>query len=252
MVVQDTMFAAEDRNCTRDTLFDGRLIIHQPKTGYRFSRDAVLLARLTTARSGDRIVDLGAGCGVVALIMAYRGRGQRWWAVEIQEELRRLAEKNVRINGLSERIQVIGADLRRICDVLPREAFDLVVSNPPYRRIASGRLCKDRQRAIARHELAATVKDVFRVGNDLLRAKGRLALVYPAVRLQHLMVAAKHYDFSAKRLTLVYSRPAERACLVHLECIKGGGEELHVEPSLVMYEADGSWSEAMRRIYEMP
>ncbi len=240
----------EERECTRDALFDGRLILHQPKRGYRFSRDAVLLAGLTRASSTDRVVDLGAGCGVVSLIMAYRGAGRRWWAVELQEDLARLAEQNVRENGLSDRIRVVREDLRRIGDALAREAFDLVVSNPPYRRIASGRLCQNRQRAIARHELKATLDDVFLAAGNLLRTGGRFAVVYPAVRLQHLAVVAKRCGFSAKRLTVIYSRSSEGARLVHLECVKGGGEELLVEPPFVMYEADGSWSEAMRLLYE--
>lgn len=236
---------------TADSLFSGNLIVYQEKRGYRFSLDAVLLAGLSRIRPRDRIVDLGTGCGVVPLILAYRRPGQSVVGIEIQPELAALAQKNVDTNGFSERIRILESDYRQVATHLQAESFDLVVSNPPYRRIDTGRINPDRQRAIARHELAGSVTDVFAAGKYLLTQGGRLAIIYPAARLSHLLVTAYQHDFSAKELTVIHSDTCGPGRLIHLECRKGGGEELKVAPPFFIYRADGTYTEAMQAIYEM-
>lgn len=237
-------------NWTCDALFNGRLAIRQARKGYRFSVDAVLLAGLTEAKAKDHIADLGTGCGVVPLIMAHRGMGRKFLGLELQDELARLAQWNVRENGYADRIEIIQMDLRDIGSTLSPRGYDLVVSNPPYRKTGSGRICPDVQRAVARHELSLSLKDVFRAASHLLRGKGRLALIYPATRLEHLMAVARQCRFSPKRLTMIHSRKSSPAVLVHMECLKEGGQELKVEPPLAIYRADGSFTRQMQRLYE--
>jgi tRNA1Val (adenine37-N6)-methyltransferase len=235
---------------TRDALFNGDLLLHQHKDGYRFSLDAVLLAGLTHVAESDRIIDLGTGCGVVLLILAHRKRGQEWVGVEIQPELVELAHKNVNCNGWAARISIVTMDYREVASHLLPGTFDLVVSNPPYRRLSSGRINPNRQRALARHELMASVDDVCAAAKFLLPTGGRLAVVYPATRLAHLLAAAGRHGFAAKRLTVIHSRERSPASLVHLECRKAGGEELHIEPPLHIYQADGRFSEAVQQLYQ--
>lgn len=234
---------------TGDALFNGKLIVYQQKNGYRFSIDAVLLAGLTQVKAHDRVIDLGTGCGVVPLVLAYRGLGCKLIGLEIQHELAALAEKNVAANGFSNRIEVVRMDFLEVSGRFAPAAFDLVVSNPPYRRLATGRVNPDTQRAIARHEMKASVVDVFAAGKYLLPEGGRLAIIYPAARLDHLLASARQYGFNPKRLTVIYSNVSSPARLVHVVCRKGGGEELHVSPPFFIYEENGAYTEAMRSLY---
>ena len=133
---------------------------------------------------------------------------------------------------------------------LPAESFDLAVSNPPYRGLESGKINPDRQRALARHELTASVADVFSACKYLLRQGGRLAVVYPAARLGRLMVVAHEHGFAPKDLTVIYSEPGGPARLVHLVCHKGAGEELRIRPAFFIYDGTGAYTEAMRLMYE--
>jgi tRNA1Val (adenine37-N6)-methyltransferase len=225
------------------------LEIRQTKGGYRFSIDAFLLAGLTWAKPDDRVVDLGTGCGVVALILAYRGLGRSVVGVEIQGELATLAQSNVERNDLGHRVKVIHGDYRRVEALLPPQSADLVVSNPPYRRLRSGRINPEGQRALARHEIVGSAADACAAGRYLLATGGRLALVYPASRLPHLILVAARHGFAAKRLTVIYSRPNQGGRLIHLECRKDGGQELRLDPPIFVYDAEGSYSKEVRRLY---
>ncbi len=240
----------EKRPQTSDALFGGRLIVRQEQKGYRFSLDAVLLAGLTSIRKEDRVIDLGAGCGVIPLVLAYRTRTERKIAgVEIQPELAKLAKKNVNENGFSERIEIHQMDFREISSAFKAGSFDLALSNPPYRKPGTGRINLDTQKAIARHELTATIADVFEAARYLLRVGGRVALVYPATRLANLLRSALDHGFSPKRLTIVYPHPHGSSRLVHLECRKSGGEGLKVEKPFYIYGENGHYSAAMQELY---
>ncbi len=230
---------------TRDALFNGKLVLIQERGGYRFSVDALLLAGLTRVRPRDRVADLGTGCGVVLLVMAYKNLGRDFTGLEIQSDLVTLAKRNVEANGFSERITIEHLDFRRLAGRLPPDSFDLVVSNPPYRRLESGRINPCAQRAKARHELLGSVADVFAAGGHLLPHGGRLAVIYPSTRLGHLLVVAQQNGFSPKELTMVHSKPHSPACLVHLECRKGGGEQLRVAPPFYIYAEDGVYTKGM-------
>lgn len=233
-----------------DSLFDGKLVLYQPRNGYRFSLDAILLAGLTKVRPGEKVIDLGTGCGVIPLILAHRGLQCPVVGIELQEELARLARKNVLENDLSQWVIIEEMDYREVPGRFPCGSFDLVIGNPPYRRLHSGRMNANVQKARARHEITASVDDLFAAGKYLLPPGGRLAVIYPSVRLGHLLVTAETHGFAAKELTVVYSRAGSAARLVHLECRKGGGEELMVSPPFYIYGAEGAYTPAMQRLYD--
>jgi len=235
---------------TCDTLYNGDLTVYQEKEGYRFSLDAVLLAGLTTVKACDRVMDLGTGSGVILLILAHRKLGGSLAGMEIQSELAALARRNVEANGLTERIHILEADYRQIDSHCLPESFDVVLCNPPYRRLKTGRINPHRQRAVARHELTSSLTDVFHAAGYLLVRGGRLAVIYPSSRLGHLLQVAEKCGFSPRGLTVIHSYAAGPARLVHLECRKGGGEELKIAPPFVVYCEKGVYTESMQKIYQ--
>lgn len=241
--------ANDEEAVTCDRLFQGALSLYQDKRGYRFSIDAVLLAGLTRVKSTDRIMELGTGCGVVLLALAVRQAGSQWVGVEIQERLAALAVKNAEINGLSERVRILCMDWKDVNKAFAPEGFDLVVSNPPYRRLRSGRMNPNLQKAMARHEMCGTVQDMLQAASYLLKEGGRSAVIYPASRLDDLMTAAVKAGLRPKRLTLIHSHRDTPAKLVHMECSKGSGQELHVMPPFFIYQETGRYTPAMLRLH---
>src|SRR5512137_1713291 len=135
---------------TRDQILGGLLTVIQPRAGYRFSVEAVLLARFARVRSNSRVLELGAGCGIVSLLIAALQHPRQVIAVEIQPSVAAMVDHNAKLNSIAA-VRGICADLRRrgIPSVKPA-SFDLVVANPPFRALGDGRESPDSGRRAAR------------------------------------------------------------------------------------------------------
>ena len=167
-------------NETRDTILDGRITLIQPRHGYRFSVEAILLGRFARARTRERVLELGAGCGVVSIMMAALYRPREAVAIEIQPPLAAMIGRNAAINGLDS-VNAVCADLRqrRIAGIEP-ESFELVVANPPYCAAAAGRENPDHGRRLARGESAvAVLMDFVAAARRYTRRGGALRLYSP-------------------------------------------------------------------------
>lgn len=224
---------------TDDTLFAGKLSCAQSQDGYRFSIDAILLAHFITPRRCDRILDLGAGCGVISLILAFRHPEISITCLELQNSLVELINHNVDANKLRERIQILPGDLCRVEKLVAVGEYDFVVCNPPYYRADTGRHNVSMEQAVARHELKARLEDVVRAASYALRTKGRLAMIYPASRFASLIVALKQNLLEPKRMRTIHSYPGADATLCLVEAVKCGGDELIIQQPLYIYDHPG-------------
>lgn len=237
---------------TEDTLFSGRLHCAQHADGYRFSVDAVLLAHFLRTRPGERILDLGAGCGVISLIMSFRLPQVSITALELQPQLAALISRNIDRNHLQDRIRLVQGDLRRINSLFLPESYDWVVCNPPYGKLAAGRQNPTDELAICRHEIEADLDDIIRAISYSLKNRGRAALVYPANRAAVLLAALKAAALEPKRLQIIHSYPGSEGKLVLVEAMKNGGEELVILPPFFIFdEPAGKYSAEMARLYEL-
>lgn len=230
---------------TLDTFGQGRLWVLQKKAGYRFSLDAVLLAGLVELQPGARVMDLGTGCGIIPLILACRFPQVSLVGVESQVALADLANRNVHLNGLAERITILETAMQDLTGHIPPASFDVVVSNPPYRPLGAGRLNPQTEKAIARHELQGSLAAVAQAARYLLADKGRLFLIYPAWRTVHLLSLLRAERLEPKILRFIHSRPGEPACLVWVAARHGGREEVSILPPLVIYEAPPRYTAEM-------
>ena len=108
--------------------------------------------------------------------------------------------------------------------------------------MSAGRISPDEERKIARHEIAAGLSDFLRAGVYLLSLRGRMALVYPAVRLVDLLQSMRSADLEPKRLRMVHSFADARASLVLVEGVKNGRSGIEVLSPLVIYERGKQYS----------
>ncbi|MBI9086830.1 MAG: tRNA1(Val) (adenine(37)-N6)-methyltransferase [Desulfobacterales bacterium] len=235
---------------SRDAFFNGRLRVKQLRDGYRFSIDAILLADAVRPGPGETVVDLGTGCGIIALILARRHPDIRVHAVEIQESLVRIAESNVRENGMAGRIAVLRQDMRSLNPSLIPQPVHWVVSNPPYGRIDAGRINPDASRALARHEIAVTLTDVVAAARRLLPLSGRLAMVYPAERLAELIDCMGAAGIAPKVLRMVHATPGSDARRVLVTGVRGGRSGIQVAPALYVHGPDGAYSAEVTAMFD--
>lgn len=238
-----------DQQETLDTLFEGRLKILQKKEGYRFSIDALLLARFADAGPKDRIIDLGTGCGILPLVLLFRRKAPRIVGVEIQPSLADLARRNARLNRFASRIKIWEKDLKDLGTNRLKGNFDLVLSNPPYRKIGSGRINPDQEKAWARHEVKTTLGDVLRVAYHILKDKGRLAMIYPASRAADLMKEMAGFHLEPKRLQFVHSHEKDDARLILAEASKEGHAQGRILPPLFLYDSSGNYTPSARELF---
>ena len=234
---------------TQDSFFDGRLRLKQHRHGYRYSIDAVILAGAVHPKPGETVVDLGTGCGIIPLILAFRRPGVRIWGVELQAALFALAEENVRENDMASRVKVVCADMRDIRPERVGGPVDMVVSNPPYRRGRSGRVNPDRQRALARHEIAITLPEVVRAAGKLLKTGGRFTVIYAAGRIAELLSHMRAERIEPKRLRNIHSSDGQDARLVLVEGVRDGGPGMVVSPSLIVFDGDGQYTDEMQAMF---
>jgi len=221
-----------------DTLIDGKLRLYQNRKGYRFSLDALLLAHFVTVKRRERIVELGAGNGAIALLLSYLHPFASITALEVQPAMAERAKRSVALNGLEERVTVVAGDLRQIASLFAPSLFDAVISNPPFRSPGSGRISPHREKQIARHEIKGGLKDFLAAAAYLLPTKGRLALIYSAERAIELLTALRAAGLEPKRLRWVHSFAGAEALLLLVEAVKGGRSGVKVAPPLVIYQAD--------------
>jgi tRNA1Val (adenine37-N6)-methyltransferase len=215
---------------TLDELSGYDLRIIQPRHGYRFSVDPLLLAEFAGVRRGERVVDLGTGCGIVALLLARRGESCVITGVEFQKELARIAARNVLLNGLSGRVDIVSDDVLTLKARFPVDSFDLVVSNPPYRRPGTGKVSPRAGRDDARHETSAALADFLAAAKYLVKPSGRICFIYHTCRLPELMVQAAVQKLAPLRLRMVHGSSAALARMFLVELVKGRTGELQVEP----------------------
>jgi tRNA1Val (adenine37-N6)-methyltransferase len=213
-----------------DEFMDGRLKLIQSKTGYRFSIDAILLSQFVTIKRGDRIIDLGTGCGIIPLVLLLTRPVGQTFGLEIQRDLADQASRNIVLNGYENRMGLILGDIKH--PPFAPSSADVVTCNPPYRPKNSGRINPDLQRAIARHEMLASLDDILNAASRTLRAKGRLAMIYPAARLVEVLVRMRGFNLEPKKIRVVYPGMESEAKLALIEASLGGRKGLKVLPPL--------------------
>ncbi|MGQ9812674.1 MAG: tRNA1(Val) (adenine(37)-N6)-methyltransferase [Dissulfurimicrobium sp.] len=204
----------------------------QPAEGYRFSVDSLLLCNFIRLKKREQVLDLGAGCGVIALVLAKRHEGAKVTAIELQRDMAGLAAENIKLNGMDGRVRLIEWDLNRIDDVISAGEFDHVVTNPPYRAPDSGRLCAHPCDAMARHEILTDMVRLLNAARYALRPGGRISLIYPASLTVKLLSAMRSVHLEPKRMQMAYPRPGAQARLVMVEGCKDAGEEIIVLPPI--------------------
>lgn len=246
---QDYLVGEEE---TLDDLVLGSLKIIQPRKGYRFSIDAVLLAHFPEMDGVETVVDLGMGNGVMALLLAYRNPQASITGVEIQKQMVQRARRSVLYNHLEQRITITQADINRIPDCWSAGQADLVVANPPFWKKGQGQVSQDPEQAIARHELQVNLSGVVRAARHLLKPGGRFALLQPARRLSEALYEFHQQGLSPQRLRLIHPLANREAGHFLLEAVPLCSSPLRILPPLVIYQSPGIYGEEIRLLYREP
>lgn len=230
---------------------DQRQWIRFPRLPDQFplSTDSVLLAYFAAPSGRCSIMDLGAGCGTLGLLLAASNPICRVDGIELQEQSVRSAEAVIRLNGLEEQVSVLPDDIRDIPAKYPANSYDAVLSNPPYFPVGHGASAASEALAIARTELCCTLHDLCRAAAHLLRWGAPFYLVHKPERLCDLLTTLRSCRLEPKRLRFVRNKSSAAPSLVLIESRLGGNPSLQILPDLILRNEDGSETLEYRVIY---
>jgi tRNA1(Val) A37 N6-methylase TrmN6 len=228
---------------TEDRLLGGRVVLRQPRQGYRAAIDPVFLAAAVPAQAGDSVLDVGCGVGAAMLCLARRVEECRVAGIDTQRELVRLAGDNILLNGVGSRVTVMSGDLLRPPPRLEPGSFAHAMANPPYLDATSGTPPPDGGKAVAHVEGEADLAAWVKFALTMVRAKGSVTFIHRADRLDRLLaeLSGRAGAIEFFPLWAGEGKPAKR---VILRARKGVATPMRVLPGLVLHEADGRYTAA--------
>lgn len=222
--------------------------IYQDTEAFNFSIDSMLLADFVSiTKRVNRICDLCSGNAPIPLYLSLRCKANIV-GVEVQKESYDLAIKSIKENNLENQIEMKLANLIDVHKELGK--FDVVTCNPPFFKIGDNQINPNDRKAIARHEVLATLDDIVNEASLLLNSKGKLAMVHRPDRLVEILEAFKKYNIEPKRLQFIYPKMNKECNHILIEGIKDGSKDgLRVLPPLYVYNEDNKWTDQILKIY---
>ncbi len=231
--------------------FEDLKIIQHPDF-FSFSLDTVLLGTfITINRTVKKILDLGTGNGAIPLIISKRSKAHIT-GVELQEVSADLAKRNVVLNKLEDRIDIIHDNMLNISRYFQPQYFDAVVSNPPFFKLDGNenQLNNLDQLTIARHEVTINLEEIIRIASINLRNRGYFALVHRADRLADILNLMDKYKIGVKRIQFVHSKLDKESKIILVEGIRGSDSSLKILPPLISHEENGEYTKVIRNIFK--
>ena len=232
-----------------DDLERSGLKIIQDPARFCFGMDAVLLSGWAKVRSGETVLDIGTGTGIIPILLTAKTEGRHFTGLEIQKEMADMAARSVAYNHLEDRVEIRQGDIREAAQMWEPQHFQVITCNPPYMKVSHGIKNPDSALAIARHELTCTLEDAVREGARLLVSKGRYYMVHRPHRLMDILTVMRAYRLEPKRIRFVHPFADAEANMVLIEAVKDGGIYLHAEAPLVIYEEPGRYTRELLDLY---
>ncbi len=223
-------------------------IISNPEI-FCFGIDAVLLANYAKAGRGKKVLDMGTGNGIIPILMSGKCPEAVYTGLELQELSYDLARRSVLLNGIGDKVNIVQGDIKEASHIFGGASFDIVTTNPPYMNENHGIVNPDSCKAIARHELKCTLEDVVAQGAAVLKEKGTFYMVHRPYRLADIIATMRKYRLEPKDIVFVYPHEDDEANILLITAVKGGKPFAKVK-SLVMYNHDGEYTQAMNKWIE--
>lgn len=214
-----------------------------------FGVDAVLLSDFADIKKNYRVLDIGTGTGIIPILLAGKTQAKSIVGLEIQESMAEMANRSVILNELQKRVQIVHGDIKKYKEYFTKSSFDLVVSNPPYTNKGCGLVNPHDSKAISRHEILCSLEDVVCSAAALLKSGGQLAMVHRPERLADVICSMRNNGIEPKYLRFIHPKPHKKPNMILIKGNRGGKPELKVQEPLYVYNADGTYSDDIHKIY---
>ena len=200
--------------------FDNGISIYQSDNYYKFTQDAIMLAKFCNIKHSDDVLELCAGSGVISFYAYSLHPFNHLYFNEIQPEMCKIIEENIAYNGFKRRSKIYNCNLKDLKLTDFKKHLDVIICNPPYFKVdANHKINEKYEIAVARHELEATLEDIVQKSSELLKDKGRLYMVHLASRSTEVVALCSKHKLEIKRMKFIFNGDKE-AYLVLVEAIK--------------------------------
>ncbi len=234
-----------------DDLQIDNLRIIQNKNGFCFGIDSILLSEFAKdVKKNSNVIDLGTGTGIIGFLLLAKTNISHITGVEIQADVADMVKRSIKLNNLEEKFEVINCNIKDVFSYVNKESFDVVVTNPPYKKSNTGAKSESQQKMISRHEVLADLFDFIKISKNVLKDKGSFYMVHRPERLADIIWGLRENKLEPKVIRFVYSkRNSKEAKLVLIKAIKNGGEFLKIDKPLYIYEENGEYTREVLDIY---
>ena len=221
-----------------DGILNRHFHLYQPKKGYRFGTDAIVLAASIGTHYGTRFAEFGAGSGAVSLALSHFCPDSHITAIEKDDDMAACLRHNIALNDRDEQIRAHHGDITNL-PALFHESFDCVIANPPFHH-PSGTRSRNQRRALAHHGDEADLKDWVEAGLAALKPKGRMVMIVRADRTDDVMRA--FFDKGAGGIALqpIYPYKSSPAIRVIISAQKDVSAPFSLLEGLVLHHPDGA------------
>ncbi len=230
-----------------DDLQLNNLKIIQNKNWFCFGIDSVLLSGFASEiKRNSTILDLGSGTGILELLLSAKVEDSKIIGVEVQKEVAELAKRNIILNELEDRVEILNKNIK---DLQLNRLFDAVVTNPPYKEKDTGLVNDNNIKLISRHEIEGNLEDFINVASKNLKDKGTMYMINRPERLIDIFEYCRKYKLEPKELQLVYSNIKGKPVLVLIKATKNAKKYLKIKEPLYIYNDKGNYTEEVLKIY---
>ena len=233
-----------------DDLEFKNLKIIQNKDGFCFGIDAVLLSDFAkNIKKDSKVLDLGTGTGIISILLCGKTQLKKIIGVEVQKEVYDMACRSAELNNLEDRFEVVNENILNLENVFKNNSFDVIVTNPPYKKQNTGIINEDEKKLISRHEILADLEDFIRISSKMLKEKGEIYMVHRPERLVDIFSLMRKYKIEPKEVRLIFSNEKNPPKMVLIKGVRNGGEFLKFRENLYIYKEDGAYTNEILKIY---
>lgn len=233
-----------------DDLEFKNLKIIQNKDGFCFGIDSILLTDFAkNIKQNSKVIDLGTGTGIIPILLYGKTKNTKFVGVEIQPEVAEMANRSVKLNLLENNIEILNTNILELSKIYNRGSFDVVTTNPPYKKINTGVINENNKKLISRHEITASLEDFIRTASFLLKDLGEFYMVHRPDRLVDIFYEMRKNKIEPKKIKFIYPNKNKKTNLVLIKGIKNGKQFLEFENNLYVYNEDGNYTNEILKIY---
>lgn len=239
-----------------DDLGCNNLKIIQNKNWFCFGIDSVLLVNFAkNIKENSTILDLGTGTGIIPILLSGKINYKKAIGIEVQEKVAEMARRSIELNNLQDKIEIVCANILSIPDKiyenlnLKNNKFDVIITNPPYKKKGEGVINERQEKLISRHEITAKLEDFIKVASNLLKDKGEFYIVHRPERLVDIFEIMRTYKIEPKLMRMVCSNYDKPPKLVLIKGIKNGNSFLKIEKNLYIYDEKNNYTDELKKIY---